>query len=142
MRIGCGAREGQDTRAGDLYRHGEESRSSRVEDAVRSQGSQERVVVGAIIAGALCATLAACADAGDLSIVNNSSTDVTVRAGGDEADETVSAWGGVVFLDYGCTPGDVTVEFPSGRSVVVPGPVCPDQTIVIDDGTVELEPTA
>jgi hypothetical protein len=108
-----------------------------VEDAVRSR---TRVVVGAIIAGALCATLAACADAGDLSIVNNSSTDVTVRTGDEE--DTVTAGGGVVFLDYGCTPGEVTVEFPSGRSVVVPGPVCPDQTIVIDDGTVELEPTA
>ena len=97
-------------------------------------------VVAVVIAGLLGATLTACADAGDLSIVNNSSTDVTVRTGDDE--ETVTAGGGVVFLDYGCTPGEVTIEFPSGPSVVVPGPVCPEQTIVIGDGTVELEPTA
>ena len=97
-------------------------------------------VVGVVVAGVLTATLTGCSDDGDLSIVNDSPTDVTVRTGDDE--ETVSAWGGVVFLEYGCTPGDVTVEFPSGRSVVVPGPVCPGQEIVIGDGTVDLEPAA
>ena len=97
-------------------------------------------VVGVVVAAVVAATLTACADAGDLSIVNDSPTDVIVRTGDEE--DTVSAEGGVVLLDYGCTPGDVTVEFPSGRSVVVPGPVCPEQTIVIGDGTAELRPAA
>ena len=90
--------------------------------------------------GAIALTLAACGDAGDLSITNQSPTDVTVDLGDERAE--VSADGGVVVLDYGCTPGDVTVTFPSGRSVVVPGPVCPDQEIVIRDGTVDVEPVA
>ena len=52
----------------------------------------------------------------------------------------MTAGGGVDFLDYGCTPGDVTVEFPSGLSVVAPGPVCPEQEVVIGDDTVEVVP--
>jgi hypothetical protein len=86
------------------------------------------------------ANLSACSTAGDLSVRNESLTDVTVSLGDERAE--VTAGGGVAFLDYGCTPGDVTVEFPSGRSVVVPGPVCPEQEIVVRDGAVELEPAA
>ena len=36
----------------------------------------------------------------------------------------------------------MTVEFPSGRSVVVPGPVCPEQEIIIRDGAVDVGPAA
>ncbi|NTW41270.1 MAG: hypothetical protein HGA44_15590 [Cellulomonadaceae bacterium] len=81
-------------------------------------------------------TLAACSDAGDLSVVNESDFEATILTGDEEA--TVSPWGGVVLLDYGCTPGDVTVEFPSGSTVVLPGPVCPDQEIVVGNGTAEV----
>ncbi|WP_139315871.1 hypothetical protein [Cellulosimicrobium sp. CUA-896] len=48
--------------------------------------------------------------------------------------------GGTVLLDYGCTPGDVTVELEAGDVVVVDGPVCPDEEILIRDGEVTLEP--
>lgn len=85
-------------------------------------------------------TLRACSDAGDLSVTNAGDSDVTVLTGDEEV--TVPASGGVVLLDYGCTPGDVTVEFPSGGTVVMPGPVCPDQEIVVGDGTARLTPVA
>lgn len=86
----------------------------------------------------LAVGLTACSDAGDLSIVNNGPDAVTV-ATGDE-DVTVDADGGTVLLDYGCTPGDVTVTFPTGATTVLPGPICPDQEIVVGDGTASLHP--
>ena len=101
------------------------------------------IVLGGLVAVAVAVAVAAIVvmyhDRGDLAFSNEGSTEVTVRTGDDEA--TVSATGGVVFLDYGCSPGDITVEFASGPAVVVPGPVCPEQQIVIrSDGTVELAP--
>jgi hypothetical protein len=101
--------------------------------------SSRAAAVSALVTVALSLTLAACGDAGNLSVVNEGTSDVTVVFGDER--ETVSAGGGVAFLDYGCTPGDVTVELASGRSVVVPGPVCPEQEIVVgDDGTVDVRP--
>ncbi|WP_421742660.1 hypothetical protein [Cellulomonas sp.] len=94
---------------------------------------------GGLVAVALTVSLTACSDAGDLSIRNEGSADVTVLTGDEEV--TVSAGGGAVLLDYGCTPGDVTVELPSDEPVVLAGPVCPGQEIVIRDGTVGLERT-
>lgn len=98
-----------------------------------------RIGVG-LAAVALTASLTACSDAGDLSIRNDGSADVTVLTGDEEV--TVSAGGGAALLDYGCTPGDVTVEFPSDKPVVLAGPVCPGQEIVIGDGTAGLESTS
>ena len=90
---------------------------------------------------ALAATLATYGDPGDLAISNESSAEVTVLTDDDEA--AVPALGGSVVLDYGCTPGDVTVEFASGPAVVVPGPVCPDEQIAVRrDGKVELQPAS
>lgn len=79
----------------------------------------------------LIAALTGCTDPGDFSVTNESSEDVTVRVGDETAE--VSAGGGVLILDLGCTDGDVTVEYTSGRTVVVPGPVCPDQYVSVDD---------
>jgi hypothetical protein len=98
------------------------------------------LATGGLITVALTAALTACSSPGDLSISNESPTDVTVLTGDEEI--TVSAWGGAALLDYGCTPGDVTVEFTSGQVVVVSGPVCPEQRIVVRDGKVELQPAA
>jgi hypothetical protein len=99
------------------------------------------LVVGGLITVTVAATLATYSDPGDLAVSNESSAEVTVLTGNDEA--TVPAWGGSVFLDYGCTPGDVTVEFTSGPAVVVPGPVCPDEQIMVRrDGGVDLQPAA
>lgn len=88
---------------------------------------------------AVAATLTACSSQGDLSISNESSTDVTVSTGDEEI--TVSAWGGASILGSGCTPGDVIVEFASGQKVVVSGPVCPEEQIVVLDSKVELRPS-
>ncbi len=96
-----------------------------------------RSIVGGVITLALMGALAACSGAGDFSVVNDSDVDVTVSTG-DETFE-VSATGGAVLLDYGCTPGDVTVEFPSGQVVAVAGPVCSDEQLVIHDDDVTLE---
>ncbi|MBD8059091.1 hypothetical protein IC607_08930 [Cellulomonas sp. JH27-2] len=100
--------------------------------------SRRLLVLGGL--AAITLTLAACSSAGDLSIRNESRTDVTVVVDGGR--DEVTADGGLVLLGKGCTRGDVLVEFPSGTSVVVPGPVCPDQEIVIHDGVAALEPVA
>src|SRR3954454_21509680 len=93
-----------------------------------------------LVAVAVTVGLTGCTSPGNLSVENNGPTDVTVVVGDERA--TASAGGGVVLLDYGCSPGDVTVEFPASHTVVVPGPVCPDQRIVIGDGEVVLRATA
>ncbi|PFG33025.1 hypothetical protein [Sanguibacter antarcticus] len=85
-------------------------------------------------------TLSGCADAGALNIVNDSDSQVVVQTG--DQDATVPAWGGVSILDYGCTPGDVTVELASGQQTVLSGPVCPDQQIVVRGDIATLEPAA
>lgn len=81
--------------------------------------------------------LVGCGSGGDLSIVNNSSGHVAVDLG-DERVEDVGPDGGAVVLDYGCTPGDVTVERESGDAVSIDGPVCPETEIVVEDDRVRL----
>lgn len=90
-----------------------------------------------LLAVALCAGLTACSP-GDLSFSNEGPTDVTIRTG--EETFSVSADGGVLLLGSGCRDADITVEFPSGPQVVVPGPVCPDERVVIRDGRVDVVP--
>ena len=107
--------------------------------ARRPRNARQHPITGALAAGALTLTLAGCSEAGDLNIRNDGESDVTVRTGDEVVD--VPGPGGVTMLDYGCTPGDVTVELPSGRQVVLPGPVCPDQEIVITDDSARLRPT-
>ncbi len=92
----------------------------------------------ALVAVGLAATMSACSDAGDLEVANVSSEDVTVLTGDEEAE--VTSDGGVVLLDYGCTPGDVTVVRASGAEDVLDGPVCPDQKILVRDDEVVLVP--
>lgn len=95
------------------------------------------------LAALVLLTTVACSDAGDLEIANDGPEDVVVRTGDEGVDPVaVTSGGGVAVLDYGCTPGDVTVEFPSAAPVVLPGPVCPDQEIRIGDGTARLVPVA
>lgn len=100
---------------------------------------RKRHVVVATLAVALAgASLAGCKNGGgDLEITNNSDTDVEVSTGEDVV--TVDAGGAASILDSGCTSGDVTVRFLSSAQVqVLPGPVCPPDTIVISDGQVRL----
>lgn len=97
-----------------------------------------RRVLGAAVVGVLVGAMAACSDPGDLGFVNEGPDDVVVTVDGDESE--VSSGGGMLILDNGCTDGDVTVTFPSGEVAVVPGPVCPDQEIVIGDGEVDVRP--
>jgi hypothetical protein len=103
-------------------------------------GRRRWLVTGGLITVALAATLITHKIPGDLAFRNESPTDVTVLTGDEEL--TISAGGGAAILDYGCTPGDVTVKFTSGQVVVVPGPVCPEQQIVVYDGKVELQPAS
>jgi hypothetical protein len=95
---------------------------------------------GAVAVAVVCvgAVLSACDGGGDLEVANDSGGDVVVRTGDEEAE--VTADGGVVLLDYGCTPGDVTVVRASGAEEVVDGPVCPDEKIVIHADEVVLVP--
>lgn len=101
---------------------------------------RSRCAAGGLALVALVATLTGCASAGDLEVFNEGPDDVMVLTGDEELEVTHD--GGAVLLDYGCTPGDVTVEFPSGESVVLAGPVCPEQRIVIGDGVAELRPAS
>jgi hypothetical protein len=101
-------------------------------------GLRPWLVTGGLITVALAATLTTCSRPGDLAINNRTPADVTILTGDEEL--KVSGWGGVVMHHYGCTPGDVTVEFTSGKVVLVSGPVCPEQQIVVYDGKVELQP--
>jgi len=97
-----------------------------------------RLAAGGFTIAALLVSGTGCSSAGDLSISNDGPADVTVSTGDEEL--TVSPDGGAAILDYGCTPGDVTVTFASGQEIVLPGPVCPEQQIAIGDGTAELQP--
>ena len=81
-------------------------------------------------------SLSGCGDAGQLDFRNATDQRVTVSTGDESA--VVDGYGGVVFLDYGCTPGDVVVEFDDGTSVSLDGPVCPPSGIVIHDGYAEV----
>ncbi len=99
-----------------------------------------RLAAGTLVAALLATTMTACRGRGDLTITNNGPGDATVLIGGEHV--VVSSSGGAALLNYGCTPGDVTVEFTSGRAVVLPGPVCPDQQIVIHDGSAVLRPAS
>lgn len=92
----------------------------------------------ALLFVALTATLTACGGQGDVTFSNESPKDVTVSTADDEF--TVSGYGATVILDSGCIQGDVTVEFASGRTVVVPGPICPEKQIMIQHGKAELQP--
>lgn len=80
--------------------------------------------------------LAGCGGGGDLSFRNDGPDDVSVVVDGETT--SVDAGGGMVVLDAGCTRGDVLVTFPSGRTVTVPGPVCPDREVVVHDQEVDL----
>lgn len=82
--------------------------------------------------------LGACATAGNLTIRNEGPSDVVVLTGVEDIE--VGAGEGAAALEYGCTPGDVVVAFPSGEMVVLPGPVCPEERIVVGDGTAERQP--
>lgn len=99
-----------------------------------------RNAAGGLALVAFVATLTGCSSAGDLEIFNEGPDEVRVSTGDEEVE--VSADGGAVLLDYGCTPGDVTVEFASGDTVVLSGPVCPEQHIVIGDGEAEVRPAS
>lgn len=100
--------------------------------------ARTRLKLQGLIGTVLALAVAGCSNPGDLSITNDGQEDVVVRTG--DEDVVVSASGGAVVLGYGCTPGDVTVEFASGGRIVLPGPVCPDQQIVIGDEAAILQP--
>jgi hypothetical protein len=100
-----------------------------------------RLATGGSLGAVLALTLSACSGPGDLNISNNGPDDVTVVTGDHEA-MTVYADGAVAILGYGCTPADVTVKFSSGLEVVLPGPVCSDQQIMIGDDTATVEPVS
>jgi len=92
----------------------------------------------ATLAGvAVAVALTGCSHHGELEITNNS--DVAAKVLFDGTVVNVTAWGGVVIYDFDCTTGNVVVEPESAKPISVPGPMCPGDTMVIHDGTVDLE---
>lgn len=100
--------------------------------------SKLREVMTAFAGATIALALTACTHAGDLSIVNDGPEGITVDTGEDEFE--VGGYGGVVLLKNGCTPGNVTITFATGAKVVVSGPVCPENEIVVGEGTATLRP--
>lgn len=97
-----------------------------------------RLAARGLVGAALAVSLVACGSAGDLEILNEGPGGFTVLTGDEEV--TVETEDGVVILDYGCTPGDVTVRFDAGQEVVLAGPVCSDTAIVVGDRKATLRP--
>jgi hypothetical protein len=54
----------------------------------------------------------------------------------------VPGGGGLVLLGYGCTSGDVTAVLGTGRTVILSGPVCSDQEVVITEDDARLQTAA
>ncbi|MBG6215038.1 hypothetical protein RCH23_003009 [Cryobacterium sp. CAN_C3] len=96
-----------------------------------------RLLRSGLFVVALSVALTACSGPDDLTFSNESPADVTISTGNEEV--TVSAWGGASILGSGCSKGDVIVTFNSGQKVVVAGPICPGEQIVVHDGKVDLQ---
>lgn len=96
-----------------------------------------RLLGSGLLVVALGVVLTGCSP-GDLTFSNESPSAVTVSTGDEEY--AIEGWGGVSVLGSGCSQGDITVGFESGKTVVVDGPVCPDERLVIGEGTVDLQP--
>ncbi len=84
----------------------------------------------------LMSALTACSSLGDLTFSNESDTDVTISTGADEV--AIPSDGAASILGTGCSRGDVVVKFASGKKLVVSGPVCPSDQIVVHDGKVDV----
>ena len=97
-----------------------------------------RLAMGSLLGALLVMSLSACGNKGNLSIENSGAGEVTVFTGNQQL--TVPASEVIDVLDYGCTPGDVTVKLASGQQVLLHGPVCPDQRILVGEGTATLAP--
>lgn len=84
----------------------------------------------------MAAALAACTGGGDVTIANESSSDVTITTG----DETfiVPALGATVVLGVGCIPDEVREDFESGAFVGIAGPICSDQQLFIPNSETEM----
>ncbi|SEJ25179.1 hypothetical protein [Demequina mangrovi] len=80
--------------------------------------------------------LAGCTDAGGLEIMNE--TDAGIEVNVDGIVDMVEPYGGVIYLDHGCTEGDVTITLADGTNLSVVGPVCPPDRIVVRDGAAAL----
>ena len=80
-----------------------------VDERDQVNGFRTARVVAGFLGAVLAVSMVACSDPGDLGIVNEGPYAVTVVTGDHEV--TVDSDGGAEILNYGCTPGDVTVEF-------------------------------
>lgn len=80
--------------------------------------------------------LVACSAAGDLEIQNDGPEGVVVVVDGEEID--VTGDGGAVLLEHGCTEGDVVVRRASGAETVLPGPVCPPDSVFVGETVAQV----
>jgi len=94
---------------------------------------------GLALAVLAVAALSACASKGKLSFENGGPGTVVVELG-DQEPSVIDTHGGVSYLDYDCTPGDVTIRFEDGSSTVIPGPLCSDKQVFIKDGAATVKP--
>ncbi len=83
-------------------------------------------------------TFAACSNAGDVGLINDSAGTVTVEYGGDGPEE-VPGGGGVVLLGVDeCFDGPIVVTYEGGHSVDLSGPICPGQELRIEAESAEV----
>ncbi|WP_250444184.1 hypothetical protein [Actinotalea sp. C106] len=91
-------------------------------------------VLGAV---ALLGT-AGCAAEKNIDVTNASDVTVTVRFGEEDLGE-VTADGGVALLGTTeCYEGPIVVKYTGGRVLELEGPICPEQTLAVDDETIRI----
>ncbi|MGV8858280.1 hypothetical protein [Rhodoglobus sp.] len=83
----------------------------------------------------MTAALTACTGGGDVTITNESSSDVSITTGDDTF--IVPSRGATVVLGVGCIPDEVRADFESGAFVGIAGPICSDQELFIPNSETE-----
>ena len=103
---------------------------------MRSMRSRIRFAPSGLLLLAVTAALTACTGGGDVTIANESSTDVTITTGDDTF--IVPARGAIVVLGVGCILDEVRADFASGAFVGIAGPICSDQELFIPNNATEM----
>lgn len=87
-----------------------------------------RMFVASLVGAAAVVSLGACLSE-TFTMVNNGTQEVEVFLGDETV--TVPESGAVEIMEYECTPGDVTVTIPDVAPIVLPGPICNDEEIIV-----------
>lgn len=99
------------------------------------RGRRRAVTVAGVVLAVL--TVAGCDDGEDIGVWNTGSVTVDVRLGDEDVREVTPDGGAVLLEPAGCY-APVVVAWDGGRTVELDGPICPGQTLAVDDGTARI----